>query len=81
MRKLLSACLVFVTCGIASAQQSQSSGPVGLPTIRAAAAVLFNAQTGEVLYKKNETDHRAVASTQKLLTALIVAESGNLSTS
>ncbi len=79
MRKLLSACLVFVTCGIASAQQSQSSGPVGLPTIRAAAAVLFNAQTGEVLYKKNETDHRAVASTQKLLTALIVAESGNLS--
>lgn len=80
MRTLLSACLVFAACGFAMAQQTASStSPVGLPTIRAAAAVLFNAQTGEVLYKKNETDHRAVASTQKLLTALIVAESGNLS--
>jgi len=76
---LLSACLVFLSLGFALAEQVSSPGPVGLPTIRAAAAVLFNAQTGEVLYKKNETDHRAVASTQKLLTALIVAESGNLS--
>ena len=79
MRMLLSACLVFLSLGFALAEQVSSPGPVGLPTIRAAAAVLFNAQTGEVLYKKNETDHRAVASTQKLLTALIVAESGNLS--
>lgn len=79
MRTLLSACLVFLSLGSALAEQVSSPGPVGLPTIRAAAAVLFNAQTGEVLYKKNETDHRAVASTQKLLTALIVAESGNLS--
>ncbi len=79
MRTLLSAFLFFAACGISIGQQAPSLAPVGLPTIRAASAVLFNAQTGEVLYKKNETEHRAVASTQKLLTALIVAESGNLS--
>lgn len=79
MRTLLCAWLLVVTGTVAPAQQAPSSGPAGLPAVRAAAAILFNAQTGEVLYKKNETDHRAVASTQKLLTALIVAESGNLS--
>ncbi|GAT33724.1 D-alanyl-D-alanine carboxypeptidase [Terrimicrobium sacchariphilum] len=79
MRTLLCACLLVSTGGFTLAQQTVSSTSAGLPTVRAAAAILFNAQTGEVLYKKNETDHRAVASTQKLLTALIVAESGNLS--
>lgn len=49
------------------------------PRITAASALLFDARTGKVLYKKNENDQRAVASTQKLLTALIVAEDGELS--
>lgn len=48
------------------------------PNITAKSALLFDANTGRVLYKKNENDHRAVASTQKLLTSLIVAEGGNL---
>ena len=49
------------------------------PRITAASALLFDARTGKVLYKKNENDQRAVASTQKLLTSLIVAEDGELS--
>lgn len=49
------------------------------PAITASSALLFDAKTGKVLYKKNENSRRAVASTQKLLTALIVAEAGNLS--
>jgi serine-type D-Ala-D-Ala carboxypeptidase (penicillin-binding protein 5/6) len=49
------------------------------PIITAESAILFDANTGRVLYKKNENERRAVASTQKLLTALIIAESGNLS--
>ncbi|HEY5742969.1 MAG TPA: D-alanyl-D-alanine carboxypeptidase family protein [Terrimicrobiaceae bacterium] len=49
------------------------------PIIAAECAILFDANTGKVLYKKNENERRAVASTQKLLTALIVAESGDLS--
>ena len=49
------------------------------PIITAESAILFDANTGRVLYKKNENERRAVASTQKLLTALIIAESGDLS--
>jgi serine-type D-Ala-D-Ala carboxypeptidase (penicillin-binding protein 5/6) len=49
------------------------------PIITAESAILFDANTGKVIYKKNENERRAVASTQKLLTALIIAESGDLS--
>jgi D-alanyl-D-alanine carboxypeptidase (penicillin-binding protein 5/6) len=40
--------------------------------------LLCDAVTGRVLYEKNADDVRAVASTQKLLTALVVAEEGDL---
>ncbi len=39
---------------------------------------MVNARTGETLYEKNADEMRAPASTQKLLTALIVAEHGYL---
>ena len=48
------------------------------PQISAKAAILVDANTGKVLYSKNDEAKRPVASTQKLLTALIVAEAGNL---
>lgn len=48
------------------------------PSSTAKAVVLFDARTGEIIFKQNETQPRQVASTQKLLTALIIAESGNL---
>lgn len=54
---------------------SQAASP---PEIFGKSAILFDANTGEVLYKKNDTLRTPVASTQKLLTALIVARSGNL---
>ena len=47
-------------------------------SVNAKSAILLDANTGQVIYKKNDTAQRAVASTQKLLTALIVAESGDL---
>ncbi len=50
-----------------------------VPRTTAASALLFDARTGKVLFKKNENDARSVASTQKLLTALLVAEAGDLS--
>lgn len=48
------------------------------PAIFGKSAILFDANTGEVLYKKNENLRTPIASTQKLLTALLVAKSGNL---
>jgi len=53
-------------------------GADGAPVNHAASVVVLDARTGQVLYEKNADEHRAAASTQKLLTALIVAEAGNL---
>jgi len=50
-----------------------------LPIIHAEAVVVCDATNGQVLYERNGDQIRAVASTQKLLTALVVAEGGNLS--
>jgi D-alanyl-D-alanine carboxypeptidase (penicillin-binding protein 5/6) len=66
----LLAALSFSLRPFASAQASISTS--------AKAAILVDANTGQVLYKKNDTAQRAVASTQKLLTALIIAEDGDL---
>jgi len=48
------------------------------PEISARSAILFDANTGRVLFKKNENLKMPVASTQKLLTALLIVENGNL---
>ncbi|MEO5721453.1 MAG: D-alanyl-D-alanine carboxypeptidase family protein [Chthoniobacterales bacterium] len=53
-----------------------SSGQV--PSTAAAAVIVIDARTGNVLYEKNADAQRAAASTQKLLTSLIVAERGYL---
>ena len=48
------------------------------PDVKAASVVVIDAATGDVLFQQNPNERRPVASTQKLLTSLIVAEQGNL---
>lgn len=55
-----------------------ANDPSVFPGTSAEAAVLCDAVTGRVLYEKNPAITRSVASTQKLLTALIIAEEGDL---
>jgi len=55
-------------------QAPRSLWPSDAPPILAASAILIDARTGRTLYQKNADQPRQVASTQKLLTALIVAE-------
>ena len=50
----------------------------GPPKIHAISAILIDSQTGKVLHAVNPDAQRAVASTQKLMTALLVAEAGDL---
>lgn len=48
------------------------------PVIRAASYLLIDARTGAHLASSNPDQRRAVASTQKLVTALVVLDAGNL---
>ena len=48
------------------------------PDVFGKSAILFDANTGEVLFKKNDTLRTPIASTQKLLTSLLVVKAGNL---
>lgn len=48
------------------------------PEIFAKSAILVDARSGRVLFEKNADERRAVASTQKLLTGLLIAGGGAL---
>lgn len=48
------------------------------PTIRATSYLLIDAETGKHLASRSSETPRAVASTQKILTALVVLDAGNL---
>lgn len=57
--------------------------PVAVPpsaprTPRCASACVMDALTGKVLFSHNGTQHRQVASTQKLVTAMVVLDHGSL---
>jgi D-alanyl-D-alanine carboxypeptidase (penicillin-binding protein 5/6) len=60
----------------ASALTSVPSGAV--PNTRANSVMVIDARTGAVLHEKNADQLRPPASTQKLLTALIIADTGYL---
>jgi len=48
------------------------------PKIAASAAILIDAETGQVLYEKNADERRPIASTTKIMTALLILEHGRL---
>lgn len=52
--------------------------PSQAPAIHARAAIMIDARSGLTLYQKHADAHIQVASTQKLLTALIILRRGNL---
>lgn len=51
-----------------------------IPDVRAAAAIVFNPSTGEVLWEENARDQRSIASITKLMTAVVfMADAPDLS--
>lgn len=52
--------------------------PAGAPEIFARSAIVIDARTGRTLYQKNADEQRPAASTQKLLTALLVVREGGM---
>ena len=53
--------------------KTDATGAV-VPDIRAAAAIVFNPETGEVLWEENAQDKRSIASITKVMTALVFLE-------
>ena len=55
-----------------------SPGEVAVPAISAAAAILVDPATGDVLYEINADQSRPMASTTKVMTAVVVLENASL---
>lgn len=49
------------------------------PKLNARAAIIYDRETKEIIWGKNETSKRAMASTTKIMTAIVVLENSNLS--
>jgi serine-type D-Ala-D-Ala carboxypeptidase (penicillin-binding protein 5/6) len=79
---LIALCLLALTaCTAPRAAITHGDQPVSVappPTCHAGAWILVDANSGVPLLASNADDRRAVASTQKLLTALVVLDQGNL---
>ncbi|MBQ1821759.1 MAG: D-alanyl-D-alanine carboxypeptidase [Clostridia bacterium] len=74
MKRLLAAviCAVLLLPGIARAETKPRED------VQAEAAYLIEANSGRVLYAKNENAHLPMASTTKIMTALLAVESGRM---
>lgn len=49
-----------------------------IPTINSSSAIIYDRNSGRILYGKNENQQRKMASTTKIMTAIIVLENSNL---
>lgn len=58
--------VIFICCAYA------------VPKISASSAILINADNGDVLFEQNANEKRGMASTTKIMTALLAIEHGNL---
>ena len=63
---------------VAAAPSADPVWPANAPSLAAESAIVIDAHSGEVLFQKNADARRPAASTQKLLTALMVAKRGGL---
>jgi serine-type D-Ala-D-Ala carboxypeptidase (penicillin-binding protein 5/6) len=63
---------------VASAPSSAPVWPANAPSLAAMSAIMIDARSGDVIFQKNADEQRAVASTQKLLSTLMITRRGNL---
>jgi len=69
---------LVVTAPRAAAQERGADPYAAAPQVQASAAILVDLATGTVLYEKNAHARRPNASTTKILTAVMILESGRL---
>ena len=59
-------------------EASSSIDEENIPTINSRSAIVYDRNSGTVLFGKNENEKRKMASTTKIMTCLIVLENANL---
>lgn len=74
MRAAIAALVAAIIASCAAAAGAREEAP----QIAASAAILVDAETGQVLYEKSADERRPIASTTKIMTALLVLEHGKL---
>lgn len=75
--KKLSLFLVFSIVILGQSHFVQAAGE-NIPDIKSESAVMIDAKTGDILYKKNSTDQMYPASITKIVTGILAIESGKL---
>ena len=58
-------------------QDVQQNNTISYPSINARSAVVMDFKTGRILYEKNAKEKRPMASTTKVMTAIVAIENGN----
>jgi D-alanyl-D-alanine carboxypeptidase (penicillin-binding protein 5/6) len=76
MRPLLVALAALLAIVLAGAPAATAQG--GPPPLEAKAAIVMEASTGDILYAKNPDQHRAIASTTKLMTVYVALQRDDL---
>ena len=74
IRTLVAALLAVLV--VAAPARAQDDAP---PAVSAPSAIVMEASTGDVLYQRDATERRPIASTTKLMTALLTMENSELS--
>lgn len=74
MKKLIS----IAAAALVAASVAVPASAVEVGSLSAVSAVLIDGDTGVVLYEKNAYEQRAMASTTKIMTALLTIEAGDL---
>jgi len=66
------------TIGVNTSNSVKASDSIKAPKIGAGSAIVMDMKSGRVLYEKNAYSRRAIASTTKIMTAIVAIEKGNL---
>ncbi len=75
---LIAFILIFTTCVPISVAAQAEKGLITPPSLEAPSGILINTKTGDVLWQKNPDEKRPIASTTKIMTAILAIENGSL---